>query len=280
MTHALIKSEVLSLDTMIETKLQTFEKAFFRAEGRSLKVPLQPGEKDAKHSDPGRPPKTSLPPDVQHTENRPSPTTEHRRNSICRPIVDGTTTVNLTDEEIHPAVPGQPDLESKAYRELKVIGQFVQPGSITLNDQPNTRPNWWPVKIVLDTAGDLNLISRHVLDAMKFSGPFDTSKPERVKGFGGTIVKVDQHLAITWALDQAWNTLNSDFYVVDGEDFDILIGKHVIEEEHLLFEQRHLHRFMRLEGTEGKQATPALSQLQQKYSENLLTLCVVLKRRK
>lgn len=117
---------------------------------------------------------------------------------------------------------------------------FKQPGSICLSSATGPHAVWHPVWIKLDSGSDFNLISRDVLNDIKFDGPYEESKPVQSMTLDGMTFRLEQRVKLKWGFHKSMKLLNTRFYTVENAPFDVLINKSVIANRDLLDESRYL----------------------------------------
>lgn len=117
---------------------------------------------------------------------------------------------------------------------------FKQPGSICLSSANGPHAVWHPVWIKLDSGSDFNLISRDVLNDIKFDGPYEEPKPIQSMTLDGMTFRLEQRVKLRWGFHKSMKLLNTRFYTVENAPFDVLINKSVIANRDLLDESRYL----------------------------------------
>jgi hypothetical protein len=133
-----------------------------------------------------------------------------------------------------------------------IRGRFTRLGSVCDPAIPRTEPKWEDVKVKLDTAADVNLVARTVVE--RLGAKIIKGSRITAKGIGGAETYYDQYILLRWTLNESDTTYLSYFCVSEDSSIDLLIGQFELDKHGLVSVNLRVfsHQALRVHRPEGR----------------------------
>lgn len=102
---------------------------------------------------------------------------------------------------------------------------FTMDVTFVLNRRDPQGLDYVPARAKMDTACDHNLISIDMIRRMGLEDKIEIlERPVELNGLGGSQHALDKKVTLTWYLKRGMRSRVSDYYVVEDEAFDVVLG--------------------------------------------------------